>query len=215
MRTAFKSGFSVASIALISALLTAASLAASLSGCSRQASWHNVDISGSLPALDFDMVRGNDGKEVTAANYRGKVTLLYFGYTYCPDVCPTTLSNLSRIVRSLGPDAKSVRVLFVTVDPNRDTLAALKQYADAFAPAVDTLRGTPNEIAALARRYRVAYSVKPEAPGQSYEVTHSSSVFAFDRQGAARLLVTSLSTDAADREGTAEDLRRLIGSKTG
>lgn len=161
------------------------------------------------------MVRGNDGKEVTAANYRGKVTLLYFGYTYCPDVCPTTLSNLSRIVRSLGPDAKSVRVLFVTVDPNRDTLAALKQYADAFAPAVDTLRGTPNEIAALARRYRVAYSVKPEAPGQSYEVTHSSSVFAFDRQGAARLLVTSLSTDAADREGTAEDLRRLIGSKTG
>ena len=196
-------------VVLVAGLLAAAALA----GCARQGNWHGVNISGSLPALSFDMVRANDGKEVSSADYRGKVTLLYFGYTYCPDVCPTTLSHLERIIGSLGPDASSVRVLFVTVDPDRDTLPELKQYANAFGSQFDALRGTPNQIAALARRYRVAYSVRPEAPGQPYEVTHSSSVFVFDRTGAARLLVPALSTENADRKGVAEDLERLIRSK--
>lgn len=183
-------------------------LLAILAGCQR-APWHNTDIGGSLPSLSFDMVRANDGKAVAGSDYRGKVTLLYFGYTYCPDVCPMTLSNIAQVVKSLGPSASSVRVLFVTVDPNRDTLPILKRYVAAFGPQVDGLRGDPNELAALARRYRVAYSVTPAAPGQAYEVTHSSGIYVFDKSGAPRLLVSSLSGDKPDIAGTAQDLRQL------
>lgn len=180
-----------------------------LAGCQR-ASWHNTDIGGSLPKLSLDMVRANDGKAVTASDYRGKVTLLYFGYTYCPDVCPMTLSNVARTVKSLGASASSVRVLFVTVDPSRDTLPVLQRYVAAFGPQVDGLRGDPNDLVALARRYRVAYSVTPAAPGQAYEVTHSSGIYVFDKSGAPRLLVSSLSGDKPDISGTAQDLQRLI-----
>ena len=117
------------------------------------------------------MLRANDGKPVTAADYRGKIVLLYFGYTNCPDVCPLTLANLSQSLRRLGKDAKQVRVLFVTVDPDRDTAPILKAYVNAFSPEMDGLRGTDNAIAILARRYRVAYSVTPAHDGKPYEVT--------------------------------------------
>lgn len=181
-----------------------------MSGCFRQGDWHNTNVRGSLPQLALDMVRAGDGKAVTGSDYRGKVTLLYFGYTYCPDACPLTLSNAGRVLRLLGPEANSVRVLFVTVDPQRDKLPVLKEYARAFAPQVDALRGDPNALAALARRYRVAYSVKPAALGQPYEVTHGSGVYAFDRKGTPRLLISSLSTATPDLQGTAQDLHRLI-----
>jgi protein SCO1/2 len=180
--------------------------------CTGQDHWHNTDVTGSLPELAFDMVRAGDGKPVTGADYRGKVTLLYFGYTYCPDVCPMTMANAGRVLRALGPDANSVRVLFVTVDPDRDRLPVLKQYARAFAPQVDALRGDPNALAALARRYRVAYSVKPAGPDQAYEVTHSSGIYAFDRKGMPRLLISSLSTGNPDVPGTVQDLRRFVRS---
>ncbi len=176
------------------------------SGCARQAGWHDTAVSG-LPALAFDMTRANDGKPVTAADYRGKVTLLYFGYASCPDVCPMTLANVGQVLRRLGGEAGAVRVLFVTVDPDRDTLPVLRQYVAAFGPRVDGLRGDPDALAALARRYRVAYSVRP---GRDYEVTHSSGIYVFDRDGAARLLVSSLSTRDADVSGAAADLRRLV-----
>lgn len=189
------------------ARLLAASLMLTLaSACARQAGWHDTVVTG-LPALAFDMTRANDGKPVTAADYRGKVTLLYFGYASCPDVCPMTLANVGQVLHRLGRDAGSVRVLFVTVDPNRDTLPVLRQYVAAFGPQVDGLRGDPDALAALARRYRVAYSVRP---GRDYEVTHSSGIYVFDRGGAARLLVSSLSTQNADLDGAAADLRRLV-----
>jgi len=156
------------------------------------------------------MTRAADRKTVTAADYRGKVTLLYFGYSFCPDVCPMTLSNVARVLREIGPRASDIRVLFVTVDPDRDTLAVLKPYAAAFAPQVDGLRGDPDQLAALARRYRVAYSVSPASPGHVYEVTHSSGIYAFDRLGRPRLLISSLSSARPDVTGTAEDLRALL-----
>lgn len=193
----------------IAALLALASLP--LAACHQQHEWHAADVSGAAPALDLSMTRVNDGKAVGAADYRGKVTLLYFGYTFCPDVCPLTLSNVARVLKKLRPEADGVRVLFVTVDPNRDTPAVLKQYVDAFDPHIDGLRGGPNQLAALARRYRVAYSVDPHGAGGRYEVTHSSAIYVFDRTGKARLLVDSLSTDHPDIEGTAADLRALLG----
>jgi protein SCO1/2 len=175
--------------------------------------WHAADLSGSLPPLDFTLTRASDGKQVTAADYRGKIILLYFGYTFCPDVCPTTLLNISEVLKRLGPLADDVRVLFVTVDPARDTLDLLRQYTQSFAPQVVGLRGTADHLAALARRYRVAYSVKTAGKNQSYEVTHSTATYAFDRNGAARLLISDLANSKVDLKANTEDLHALIQEK--
>jgi protein SCO1 len=169
-----------------------------LLGCSKSG-WHMTDISGAMPRLDFRMTA--DGKPVTAQDYRGKVVALYFGYTHCPDVCPATLANLSDMLAKVGsPD---VRILFVTVDPDRDTDAVMTDYAKAFSSQVVGLRGTPNQLAALARSYRVAYEVKKGPP---YEVIHSNAVFFFDKGGKARLVTT----DTSDTAAMAEDVKRLL-----
>ncbi|HKT20105.1 MAG TPA: SCO family protein [Stellaceae bacterium] len=188
--------------------------ALALAGCERTATWHAIDVSGSTPALQFTMTRVGDGKEVNAADYRGKIVLLYFGYTNCPDVCPTTLANLASVLRRLGPDANRIRMLFVTVDPNRDTPKALAEYVKDFAPQIDGLRGTPDQLAVLARRYRIVYSVEPATKDHPYEVTHSSAVYVFDGSGAARLLVASLSSTTPDIPGTAADLKRLVEAQS-
>jgi protein SCO1 len=162
-----------------------------------------TDIDGAMPPLAFTMTRANDGKPVEASDYRGRAIVLYFGYTNCPDACPTTLSDLATVLERLGPRARDVRVLFVTVDPNRDTLAALKTYVNAFAPEIDGLRGSEDAIARLARRYRVTYQV---TPGPPYEVMHSDSVFFFDRDGRARYVATSV----ADAHAIAADVKTLL-----
>jgi protein SCO1/2 len=177
--------------ALLLALLT-------LAGCSKPA-WHMTDISGGMPKLDFRMTSA--GRPVSAQDFRGKVVALYFGYTHCPDVCPATLANLADMLAKVNsPD---VRVLFVTVDPDRDTDAVLAQYAKAFSPQVVGLRGTANQLASLARTYRVAYAV---TKGPPYQVSHSNAVFFFDRDGAARLVTT----DTTDTAAMAEDVKRLL-----
>lgn len=181
-----------------------------LLGCDRKIAWHETDVSGSLPALNFAMTDAATGAPVTAADFRGKVALLYFGYTLCPDFCPTTLTNLASVLHNLGPQAAQVRVLFVTVDPNRDSLPVLKRYVSLFAPQLVGLRGTPDQLANLARRYRVAYSVTPPHDGKPYEVTHSSIVYVFDQDGNARLLISSMATATPDINGTTADLHTLI-----
>jgi len=155
-----------------------------------------------MPKLEFAMTRASDDAAVTAHDYRGRVVLLYFGYTHCPDICPATLANLADVLHRLGARAKDVAVLFVTVDPNRDTLPILKSYTNAFAPQIDGLRGSPDALAALARRYRVAYGVT-ENP---YTVMHTSAVFFFDPKGRARL-VTMSTENTAD---VAADIKRLL-----
>src|SRR6185437_16246874 len=106
--------------------------------------------------------------------------------------------------------ANQARVLFVTVDPNRDTLPVLRDYGPEFSPEVDGLRPTPDELAGLARRYRAAYSVSPGDEDHPYAVTHSSAIYVFDKRGNARVLFTSLSTSAPNIDGAAADLRQLI-----
>ena len=173
-------------------------LALLLVGCSKP-NWHMTDISGAMPKLDFRMTA--EGKPVTAQDYRGKVVALFFGYTHCPDVCPATLANLTDMLAKVGnPD---VRVLFVTVDPERDSDAVMSEYAKAFSPQVVGLRATQNALANLARTYRVAYGVKKGPP---YEVIHSNAVFFFDREGKTRLVTTDTSNAAA----MAEDVKRLL-----
>jgi protein SCO1/2 len=164
--------------------------------------WHATDITGAMPKLQFRMQRANDASIVSEQNYRGKVVLLYFGYTHCPDVCPTTLANLAQVLKKLDTQAYDVAVLFVSVDPDRDTQPVLAQYVRSFARQIDGLSGPPNGLLALTRRYRVMYKVTKDP----YTVMHSNSVFFFDRSGGARLVATS--TD--DIDGIAEDVRRLL-----
>jgi protein SCO1 len=189
---------------LLAAVLYA--LAAMLGGCGREASWRLVDITGIMPPLAFSLT-DDTGRPVTAESYRGKVVMLYFGYTHCPDVCPTTLAKLSQALSQLGGDAAKVRTLFVTVDPRRDTPRVLKDYAHAFGPEFVGLRGDDEELRQLTKRYRVTYSLgKPDAHG-NYEVTHSSAVFIFDGKGTVRLM-----SDAGDSPAAiAHDLKQLVG----
>jgi protein SCO1/2 len=165
-----------------------------LAACNREQSWHATNIAGAMPRLEFRLTRAGDGRSVSASTYRGKVVLLYFGYTHCPDICPTTLANLSDALKRLRERASDVRVLFVTVDPDRDTSRVLSEYVKAFAPEIDGLRGDNDALASLARRYRVAYSVTKESG--TYDVMHSEAVFFFDRDGHARLVTTSTENTA-------------------
>ena len=169
-----------------------------LAGCSKP-SWHMTNISDGMPRLSFHL--SENEKQVTAQDFRGKVVALYFGYTHCPDVCPATLANLTQMAEKVhSPD---LAILFVTVDPDRDTGPVLADYAKAFSPQVVGLRGSANELADLARRYRVAYTV---TKGPPYQVMHSNAVFFFDRDGRARLVTT----DTTDTDAMAEDVRRLL-----
>jgi protein SCO1 len=192
------------------ALFALAAAAVLLFGCDSEPEWHAVDISGTLPPLYFVLTRADDGKTVTADDFKGKVVLLYFGYTFCPDICPLTLANVALVLNALGDKATDVGVLFVTVDPNRDTLPVLKDFTAAFGPEVVGVRGDPDQLAALAKRYRVAYSVTPATGDRPYEVNHSSAIYVFDKTGIIRLLLASLMTENPDIDGTTADLRRLI-----
>jgi protein SCO1 len=165
------------------------------------------DISGLMPTLEFKLTNQDD-RVVSATDFRGRVVLLYFGYTQCPDVCPTTLAMLEQALRMLGPEAAKVHVLFVSVDPQRDTPAVLKRYVSNFGPQFIGLSGDDTALNALTRRYRVAYYREKPDPQGYYAVDHSSAVFVFDENGAARLLAEA----AAGPKTIATDLRRLITS---
>jgi protein SCO1/2 len=183
----------------------AVALILTAAGCGSPARSDTTDIAGVMPRLAFAMTRANDDSAVTATNYRGNAVLLYFGYTHCPDECPATLANLALALKLLGPNAERVRVLFVTVDPARDTIPVLKSYVKVFAPQIDGLRGSANAVAEFARRYRVIYEVTPVSPGRSYSVMHSDSVFMFDRSGRAQFV--TLQTD--DTAALARRIARL------
>jgi protein SCO1 len=186
------------------AALLALSLLAGCGGADKP--WHMTDITGAMPKLEFRMQRANDASIVTAQSYQGRVVILYFGYTHCPDVCPTTLANLSEVLKRLDTRAYDVAILFVTVDPDRDTQPVLGPYVRGFAKQIDGLTGPPNGLMALTRRYRVLYKVTKDQPGHAYEVMHSNAVFFFDRSGRARLLTTSTS----DIAGITADVKRLL-----
>jgi protein SCO1 len=180
-----------------------------LAGCdSRTAPFALSDIGGLMPNLELQM-NDENGRKVAASDYLGRVVLLYFGYTHCPDACPTTLSTLSRAIAELGHAGVKARVLFVTVDPKRDTTAVLQRYVSAFGPQFTGLRGDDAELSRLARRYRVAYRLEPPDADGDYAVDHSSAVFIFDAEGRARLLAHAEDTP----EMIAADLARLIDQR--
>lgn len=183
-----------------------------LAGCHHDLSQQDVNVNGLVPDLALDMTDVNTGRRVTAADFTGKVTLLYFGYTNCPDVCPATLYNVDKILRRLGPLGSKIQLLFVTVDPNRDSGPVLAQYVSLFGPNIIGLRGTPNQLFTLARRYRVVFSVKPSSNPALYQVYHSAATYVFDAKGQAQFLIAGLDTDAPDFDGIAADLKDVVQS---
>ncbi|HVU33864.1 MAG TPA: SCO family protein [Opitutaceae bacterium] len=190
---------------VLSALVLAALLSAT--GCARRQTWQLTDINGNLPDLKFTLATAGNAR-LTAADFRGQIVLLYFGYVHCPDVCPMTMARLGGIVGKLGPEAAKVRILFVSVDPKRDTPALTETYARAFSPAATGATGSPAEIERLARRYRVAYQAEPVDGSGNYEVMHSKAVYVFDGSGHVRLLIDD--TDKPD--AVVHDLRQLAQS---
>lgn len=194
----------------VAASVLAAAVPAVPSPAAAAAPWHGIDVTGSSPPLALSMTRASDGHTVTAADFRGRVVMLYFGYVSCPDACPLTMSRIAHVLDNLGPLASQVRVLFVTVDPERDTLPVLRDYASAFGADFVGLRGTPDALAALARRYRIAYSITPATEDTPETVTHSSAVYVFGREGHARLLIPGLASQTPDLDGVTQDMRRLI-----
>lgn len=191
-------------------LLVPALTAVLLAACQAQPQWQLTNVSGHLPDLKFTLTNELN-QPVTAATYRGKVALMYFGYTHCPDVCPLTLAHMHQVMQQLGPAADGVQFLFVSVDPERDTPAVLRQYVAAFDPHIVGLTGTQDQIAALAKRYRAFYEREaPKRSSSNYEVSHSSAIYIFDRDGRARLLATPGDPQAA----VVHDLKLLLEQKT-
>lgn len=173
---------------LLPLILTASVLA--LTGCfGEEEQWHGKDISGLMPDLEFEL-KGTDGQTVTPADSRGQLRLLYFGFTSCPDVCPTTLTALRKSVSQMPEEYRDdVTTLFVSVDPQRDTLERLGSYASFFGDHVVGLTAAEPELRELTKRYRTTFGYdEPDADG-NYNVSHSSAVYVFDRAGNARLLL--------------------------
>jgi len=129
----------------------------------------------------FELV-DQDGRVVTEQDFAGRLMLVYFGYTFCPDVCPTSLQTMSVALEQLGDDAEEVAFVFITLDPKRDTVAQMKAYVDLFEPGPVGLTGTAEQVAAAAKAWRVYYRLQDEG-GEDYLVDHSSFVYLMDREG--------------------------------
>lgn len=176
-----------------------------LTGCSDSQKWNAKNISGLMPPLEFNLT-DESGKAVTASDYRGKISMLFFGYTHCPDYCPTTLSKLARVLANIPDEREKVRVLFVSVDPNRDSPENLAIYTSNFAPEVIGLTGKPADLRELAKRYRTTFSYGDGYPEGNYIVSHGLAVYVFDPEGNARIMM--LNTETVPK--MTQDLKQLL-----
>jgi protein SCO1/2 len=192
-------------------LLGAALAFGLLAGCDRpgggapKASFKAVDITGAEYARELSLPDA-DGKMRTLADFKGKVTLVFFGYTQCPDVCPTTLAELAAVKRDLGKDGDRVQGVFVSVDPQRDTPQILKAYMASFDPGFVALRGTPEQVKETARQFKVFYAQVPGRTEGSYTVDHTAGTYVFDAQGKVRLFVRY----GSGAEALRHDLKLLL-----
>jgi protein SCO1 len=183
-----------------------------LAGCDQKPvlSFQNLDITGNRQFADHFSLPDTNGQVRTLADYRGKIVVLVFGYTHCPDVCPTTLAELSQALQQLGPkDAERVQVLFVTLDPTRDTPSVLAQYAAAFNPSFRALRpADAAQLEQMATDFRLVYEKVPGSTPDNYTMNHTAASLVFDTNGKLRLY-------ARDGQGTTpwvHDFRELLGA---
>jgi len=166
-----------------------------------------TDITGAAFARDFRLTDHN-GQMRTLADFKGKVVAIFFGYTHCPDVCPTTLSDFSAALKQLGPLAERVQVIFVTVDPQRDTPDLLKQFVPAFNPGFLGMVTDAPTLQLLAKEYKVVYQKTSIKSADDYLIDHSAGTYIYDPQGRLRLLMPYGSSP----ETIAHDLKILLAS---
>jgi protein SCO1/2 len=158
-----------------------------LAACSeKKPSFNAVDITGADYAKGFTLSDA-DGRQRTLADFKGKVVVMFFGYAQCPDVCPTTMSEMAQVKQQLGRDGDKLQVLFVTVDPERDTPPVLTAYMGAFDPGFVALIPTPEQLPALAKDYKVYYKKVEGKTPTSYSMDHSAASFVYDTEGRVRL----------------------------
>jgi protein SCO1/2 len=167
--------------------------------------FHGLVLQASKPAADFTLQAAGD-QSVSLSDYRGKLVVLYFGYTFCPDVCPTTLAEVTKAIQKLGKKADDVQVLMVTVDPERDTPERLAEYMAYFNPGFVGLSGTPEQIAAAATPFGIYYQKHEGTPATGYLVDHTATTSVLDRDGRVKL-VWPFGTDG---DAMAADLAQLL-----
>ena len=192
---------------------TLIALAALLAGCDKLAggkpSFKAIDITGADYGKALSLP-DQDGKVRTLADFKGKVIVVFFGYTQCPDVCPITMGELAQVKKALGADGDKVQGVFISVDPERDTPERLKAYMQGFDPSFVALRGTPEQTAATAKDFRVYYSKVPGKTEGSYTMDHTAGSYIFDTTGRLRLF-----TRYGEKDGAANltaDIKALLAN---
>jgi protein SCO1/2 len=176
-----------------------------LTACHETPVWRGQDVTGLMPDLGFELTDSN-GQRVRTESMLGRANLLYFGFTNCPDICPATLGQIKVALEALGPEAAGVKVFLVSVDPERDTPAALSRYTAAFGPWLHGFTGSKAELKAMNNAFKVDFlAQEPNLSGQ-YDVMHSNRVFGFDASGRCRVLMPNTANTAA----TLADLRQLL-----
>ena len=182
-----------------------------LSGCERMAPPHHfnaIDLTGAKYAQGFDLP-DFDGRTRTLADFKGKVTVVFFGYTQCPDSCPTTMAELSGILKTLGPDASKVQVVFISVDPARDTPALLKSYVTNFRPDFIALRGDEAQTQQIIKDFKLIVQKVPGRTPDSYTIDHTAGTYIFDPEGRIRLFASQ----SLDPALLTEDVKALLAEK--
>ncbi len=183
-------------------------LALGLSGCGPSGpTFHSVDVTGAEYGKGFTLT-DHAGTPRSLADYKGKVVTLFFGFTHCPDVCPTSLTTMKQALALLGADANRVQVLFVTLDPQRDTTELLAAYVPKFDPSFVGLRGDPAATEAVAREYKIFFQKVPGKTPDSYTLDHSAGTYVHDTQGRLRLFIRHGETP----QKIADDLKTLLSS---
>ena len=192
-------------------LVLAAAGALAISGCERAAPPHHfnaIDLTGARYAQGFNLP-DFDGKPRTLADFKGKVAVVFFGYTQCPDACPTTMAELAGILKTLGPDAARIQVVFISVDPSRDSPALLKNYVTNFRPDFLALRGDEAQTRAIIKDFKLIVEKVPGKTPDSYTIDHTAGTYVFDPQGRVRLFASQ----SLDPALLTDDLKALLAEK--
>lgn len=182
--------------------------AATAAAPAKKAAFRSIDITGAEYARALELPDA-DGKTRTLAEFKGRVVVVFFGYTQCPDVCPTTLAELSEVRRALGAEADKLQGIFVTVDPERDTPPVLKAYVDNFNAGFLGLRGTGEQTKQVARDFKVFFAKVPGKTETSYTIDHTAGSYIYDTQGRIRLF----SRHGSGAKALEEDIRALLAER--
>ncbi|MBL8279660.1 MAG: SCO family protein [Pelomonas sp.] len=192
------------------ALAAVATLA--LAGCQKSGpekqAFKGVDLTGAEYARQLNLT-DQDGRARSLADFKGKVLVVFFGYTQCPDVCPTTMAEVAEVKRSLGADGDKVQGIFVTIDPERDTGQLLKAYMASFDPSFIALRGSPEQTQAAAKEFKVFFAKVPGKTPESYTMDHTAASFIFDTEGRVRVYARY----GSGAQPLADDIKLLLAEK--